>query len=134
MSYTVFAFDKNKIDLGRIHTFLQTAVKESSRFAARSQLVLSDDGDELVLDFDGWQVVLGVNASEYVESETQELVKHLPPDEDKLEAIRGSRERLEIISDEDYDEQHYEDYLLLLEELEQIAGMVVVDPRECNYA
>ena len=133
MSYTVFAFDKNKIDLERIHTLLQPAVKESDRFAARPRLVLSDDGDELVLDLDGWQVVLGVNASGYVAAETQELVKHLPQDKDKLEAVRGSTERLEIISDEDYDEQHYDDYLLFLEEFEKVTGMVVVDPREWNY-
>ncbi len=135
MSYTVFAFDRNKIDLERIHTLLQTVVSEAEGFAGRPVLSLNEDGDEMVLDLDGWQIVMGVNSSDYVAAETRGLVEHLPADDkDKLATVRGSAERLEIISDEDYDEAHYEDYQLFIELLERITGMVVVDPREWNYS
>jgi len=134
VTYMVFAYDKDAMDLSRIYSVLEAAIKGNERFAKKPVISFAPDKDEIVLDLKGWDIVLGINSSDYVEKETEELLEHLPAgNNNKRDIIKGSKERLEIVSDDDFDEEHFDDYLLFAEDFAEITGMVLVDPRESAY-
>ncbi len=132
MSYQAFAYCKESVNIDQVLDTLKTSVLHSKQISYTPKLKKNTD-NEIEITFKNWQLVVGLNSTPQVKDETGNLLIQLPNDLSRSDILAHSQERLEIVSDIDFDDSHLEDYLALVEGLKNVPGMVVVDPRERSY-
>jgi hypothetical protein len=109
-----------------------TVPEAARRLAARFPqyaVLLADDG-QVTVESDTWEIELRVVEGPEVAEESAHLAERLGG-EGELGALAACGRRVEVWSETpDYEMEHFDDFLGVIEVLKSFRGLVPVDPKE----
>ena len=121
MGYEAFVYlpANTSVSVGVVRELLKALVEEEA---------LHIEGEKaLVVRFGDWSVTIHLNRKEHVAVEAREQAEALAKNRPDKEEIAGCGVRLEVVTDDDEDMDHFNDYLILVEKLGELDGAKVLD-------
>ena len=93
-------------------------------------LNLQNEGDQIVLSSEDWEIHLSLNSDPSVLTESQEIAEKIAGIEDGSD-IASCNRRIEIASDSDDPVMgHFNDYLIVVEVVQSFRGVIGIEPSE----
>lgn len=109
-------------------TFGEVATKLKDRFAGQDGFTVRETGAEtLTVVRDGWSLRVAWDASARVAVESQEIADKFVTDAAERAEVAACQVRITTAGDPDPSMKHFNDYVFVLEVLEQIPGIYLFD-------
>ncbi|MBN2891401.1 MAG: hypothetical protein JXL97_06015 [Bacteroidales bacterium] len=95
-----------------------------------NQVEINATDDSISLTITGWNFGIGMNDSEHVLQESEEIANDNVKDHDLYESIKCCKRRLELGGDPDFDMEYFNDFCFVLEKIESFSNMYTWNPHE----
>ncbi|MBD2496508.1 hypothetical protein [Nostoc sp. FACHB-280] len=104
-----------------------------NRDSTKPSMSLSRDDNRLRLTFDGWSLYIYLATEPSVLQESQEMANRFGQNHPDKAMIATCNSRLEISSDADENMDHFNDYVLSIEQLSKIPGIFLLEMANLEF-
>ncbi|MBL4702893.1 MAG: hypothetical protein JKY54_00090 [Flavobacteriales bacterium] len=94
-----------------------------------NQVEINAADDSISLTINCWNFEIGLNDSEHILYESQEIANNNAKNHKLFESIKCCKRRLELGGDPDFDMEYFNDFCSVLEKIESFSSIYTWNPR-----